>query len=71
MEWVQEIKMNTVKRQTFIIRLLDEGGNAAMQWTLNNAWVTKITGTDIKSDGNEVAIETIGITCEQIVLVNG
>ena len=35
--------------------LLDEGGNPKMTWTLNNAWPTKITGTDFKSDGNDVA----------------
>jgi hypothetical protein len=29
--------MNTIKRQTIIIKLLDEAGGVTMQWTLSNA----------------------------------
>ena len=52
--------MNTIKRRTVVINLLDETGAPKMTWTLNNAWPTKITGTDLKSDGNEVAVEAVG-----------
>ncbi len=69
--WHQEIKMNTVKRRTVIIRLLDENNAVTMQWTLNNAWPTKITSTDLKSDGNEVAIDTLEIAHEQLIISNG
>ena len=48
------------------INLLDEGGNPKMTWTLNNAWPTKITGTDLKSDGNDVAVESIEIAYETL-----
>ena len=37
-----------------------------MTWTLNNAWPTKVTGTDLKSDGNEVAVESIEIAFETL-----
>jgi phage tail-like protein len=70
-DWHSEIKMNTIKRRTILIKLLDENGKATMQWTLNNAWVTKITSTDLKSDGNEVAIDTIEIAHEQLTITNG
>lgn len=69
--WMNEIKMNTIKRRTVLIKLLDENGKVTMQWTLNNAWPTKITSTDLKSDGNEVAVDTIEIAHEQIVVTNG
>jgi len=69
--WMNEIKMNTIKRRTVLIKLLDEGGNVTMHWQLNNAWPTKITHTDLKSDGNEVAVDTIEIAHEQIVVTNG
>ncbi|RBQ11401.1 phage tail protein [Pedobacter miscanthi] len=67
----EEIKMNLIKRRTILIKLLDEAGNVTMQWQLNNAWPTKITGTDLKSDGNEVAVETMEIAYEQITITNG
>ena len=69
--WHQQISMNTIKRVAVIIRLLDEGGKVTMQWTLNNAWPTKISSTDLKSDGNEVAIDTLEIAHEQIIIKNG
>ena len=55
-DWHKQISMNTITRRTVIIKLLDELGDVTMQWTLNNAWPTKITSTDLKSDGNEVAV---------------
>ena len=67
-DWYNEIKMNTIKRRTVVVNLLDEGGNPKMVWTLNNAWPTKITGTDLKSEGNEVAVEAVEIAFETMVI---
>ena len=39
--------MNTIKRQTVFIKLLDENGEISMQWQLSNAWPTKITSTNL------------------------
>jgi phage tail-like protein len=63
--------MNTIARVTVVIKLLDESGNVTMQWQLLNAWPTKITSTDLKSDGNEVAIDTLEIAHEQLIITNG
>ncbi len=70
-DWHSEIKMNTIKRRTVLIKLLDESGAITMQWQLNNAWPTKITSTDLKSDGNEVAVDTLEIAHEQMIITNG
>lgn len=69
-DWFNQIKMNTIKRIPVTISLLDEAGAPTMVWTLANAWPTKITGTDMKSDGNEVAVETIEIAHEGITIDN-
>jgi phage tail-like protein len=69
-DWFKQIKMNTIKRLPITISLLDEGGKATMVWTLTNAWPTKITGTDLKSEGNEVAIESIEIVHEGLTIAN-
>ena len=69
-DWFNKIKMNTIERQTVGISLLDEAGAPTMVWTLNNAWPTKITGTDMKSDGNEVAVETVEIAHEGLTIAN-
>jgi phage tail-like protein len=69
-DWFNQIKMNTIKRVPVTISLLDEAGAATMVWTLANAWPTKITGTDMKADGNEVAVETIEIAHEGLTIAN-
>lgn len=66
--WYSEIKMNTIKRRTVVINLLDESGSPKMVWTLNNAWPTKVTGTDLKSEGNEVAVESIEVAFETLAV---
>ncbi len=69
-DWFNQIKMNTIKRVPVTVSMLDEAGSPTMVWTLANAWPTKITGTDLKSDGNEVAIETIEISHEGVTITN-
>jgi phage tail-like protein len=70
-EWFNQIKMNTIKRVPVTISLLDETGAPTMVWTLANAWPTKITGTDLKAEGNEASIETIEIVHEGLTIANG
>ncbi|HWZ03325.1 MAG TPA: phage tail protein [Mucilaginibacter sp.] len=69
-DWYSKIKMNTIERINIIIKLLDEKGNPTMTWTLTNAWPTKVTGTDLKSEGNEIAIESIEIAHEGLTVTN-
>jgi phage tail-like protein len=69
-EWFKKIQMNTIERVPVTIALLDEGGGNTMVWTLANAWPTKITGTDLKAQGNEVAVETIEIAHEGLTIEN-
>jgi phage tail-like protein len=66
--WYNEIKLNTIARRTVVINLLDETGAPKMVWTLNKAWPTKITGTDLKSEGNEVAVESIEVAFETLAV---
>ncbi|MDO5968959.1 phage tail protein [Flavivirga aquimarina] len=70
-KWYDAIKMNTIKRETVVIQLLDQTGAPTMTWTLTNAWPTKITATDLKSDGNEVAVETLELAHEGLTIANG
>lgn len=70
-DWYSKIKMNTLERQNVVIKLCDEGGNPTMTWTLNNAWPTKISLTDMKSEANEVAVETIEIFHEGLTISQG
>jgi phage tail-like protein len=63
------IKMNTYKRATITISLLDESQAVAMSWTLTNAFPVKITVSDMKSDGNEIAIESVELAHEGLKIL--
>lgn len=70
-KWYSAIKMNTIRRETITIQLLDEQGSPTMTWTLTNAWPTKVKGTDLKSDANEVALESMELAFERLTVANG
>ncbi|MCB9076081.1 MAG: phage tail protein [Anaerolineaceae bacterium] len=48
-----------VKRNNVTIKQLDLMGNKVKEWTLSEAYPVKWKGADLKSDGNQVAIETL------------
>ena len=54
-------------RLQITIKLLDNDSKDAkplVQWDLLNAFPTKLTGTDLKSDATEIAIETLEVAHE-------
>lgn len=59
--------MNAIERVTVTISLVDKAGAPVQTWTLKNVWPTRIT-TDMKSEGNEVAIETLEMAYEGITV---
>ena len=66
--WFKTIQLNTVERRTITISLLDETGAPAVTWKVKNAFIAKLMSTDLKADGNEVAIETLEIAHEGLTI---
>jgi len=67
-DWYSKIKMNSISPRTVVVNLLDETGAPKMVWTLHRAWPTKITGTDMKSESNEVAVESLELSFETLAV---
>jgi phage tail-like protein len=63
-DWVNTINLTVVERRDIIISLLNEAHRPVMTWKAKNAFPVKVQASDLKSDGNEVAIETIEIAHE-------
>jgi phage tail-like protein len=63
-----QVKLKTVKPGIIVMKLLDEAGATKMTWTLNNARPIKVIGPDLKSDGNEIAVDAIEIAYETLVI---
>ncbi len=65
LDWFAEIKLNTIKRRTITIKLLDEAGAPAMTWTLINAFPSKVTPTGLNSEEESApAIEEVEVVYE-------
>jgi phage tail-like protein len=67
-DWFNETRLNTIRRRTVVINLLDEAGVPRRVYTLNNAWPTKIVGPDLRAVGGEVAVEAIVLAFETMVV---
>lgn len=67
-EWWNTVKLNTIERRDITIKLLNEEHLPVITWVLENAWPTKVQSTDLKADGNEVAIESIELVHEGLTV---
>ena len=69
-EWFTEIEMNRITLKELTISLIDESGAPTMIWRVKNAFPVKVRGTDLKAEGNEVAIESIEFAHEGLTIEN-
>lgn len=67
-KWVRTINLTVSERRDLIISLLNERHAPVMTWKAKNAFPIKVQASDLKSDGNEVAIETVEIAHEGLEL---
>jgi phage tail-like protein len=68
--WLDTIKMNQIDRRDVSISLLDESHNPVMSWKVKSAFPSKLEGASLKASGNEVAIESLEIAHEGLVIEN-
>ncbi len=69
-KWWNTVKLNTIERRDITISLLNEEHSPIVVWKVKNAWPAKIQSTDLKADGNEVAIETMELVHEGLSIQN-
>ena len=69
-KWVNTINLTVSERRDIIISLLNESHAPVMTWKAKNAFPVKIQASDLKSDGNEVAIETLELAHEGLNILS-
>lgn len=68
-EWITEsAQSSTSSRRNVTIHLLNDEQQPAFTWKLRNAWVSKYSMGDLDASSNDVAIETIEIVHEGLIL---
>ncbi|MCG8699173.1 MAG: phage tail protein [Bacteroidales bacterium] len=70
-DWWNTVKLNTIERRDITISLLNENHEPMVVWNIKNAWPSKVQSTDLKGDGNEVAIESMELAHEGLSIQNG
>jgi phage tail-like protein len=68
--WINTVQLNTIERRDLTISLLNENHEPVVVWKVKNAWPVKLTSTDLKSDGNEAAIESLELAHEGLTIQN-
>jgi phage tail-like protein len=69
--WMDQVANDRVEnRRDVVIRLLNEKHAPVAAWLATRCFPVKITAPDLKSDANEVAIESIEIAHEGLKLMN-
>jgi phage tail-like protein len=68
--WLEEVANERVeKRRDVTIRLLNEKHAPVAAWTAARCFPVKITAPDLKSDANEIAVESIELAHEGLKLM--
>ena len=68
--WLEDVANDRVNgRRDVIIRLLNEKHEPVAAWSAARCFPVKITAPDLKSDANEIAVESIEIAHEGLKLM--
>lgn len=68
LKWYMSTMSEQFERKTVTISLLDPMQNPVMVWHIENACPAKLTGPQLKSDANTIAIQTLELICGEITL---
>ena len=65
-DWHLAAVKGTVQRKNGSVILQDDTGAEAVRWNFFNAWPNKWDGPSLNAKGNEVAIDTLAVSCERV-----
>jgi phage tail-like protein len=68
--WMNTTSLTVADRRDVIISLLNETHTPVMTWKAKNTFPVKVQASDLKSDGNEVAIETLELAHEGLNILS-
>lgn len=60
-DWYNTVALNQVQRRDMVIALLDETHSPVVVWKLKECFIVSVKYSDLKSDENAAAIDTIEV----------
>ncbi|MEP6816108.1 MAG: phage tail protein [Marmoricola sp.] len=67
-DWYHNIAIGKPDRRNGTVILLDEQRADVLRWHFESGWPNKMSISEFKASGNEVAVETIELIVENIIL---
>ncbi len=68
--WFSTTALNQIVRRDITISMLNELHEPVVSWVIINAWPVKVEGPGLKASGNEVALETVELAHEGLVMAH-
>lgn len=65
-DWHLSAVNGNAQRKNGSIVVLDDTGQEKVRWNFFNAWASKYTAPSLNAKGNDVAIDSLTITCERL-----
>jgi phage tail-like protein len=65
-DWHRAAVEGNVQRKNGSIILLDDAAQEKARWNFFEAWPSKWDGADFSAKGNDVAIDTLTVSCERV-----
>ncbi|MEM9326145.1 MAG: phage tail protein [Bacteroidota bacterium] len=66
--WLSTVRLNSIERRDLTVSLLNEEHQPVVSWKIKEAWPCKVEGPTLNSTGNEVAMESIELCHEGLVI---
>lgn len=65
-EWHRAALNGQIQRRNGSIILLDDQNREQVRWNFFNAWPSKYDGPDFNAKGNDIAIDSLTVSCERV-----
>jgi phage tail-like protein len=65
-DWHLAAVNGAIQRKNGSIILLDDAAQEKLRWNFFGAWPSKWDGADFTAKGNDVAIDTLTVSCERV-----
>ena len=65
-DWHLAAVNGAIQRKNGSIILLDDAAQEKVRWNFFGAWPSKWDGADFSAKGNDVAIDTLTVSCERV-----
>lgn len=67
-DWINSTRTNQIDKKDVYVRLCDETGSPVISWKMYNAFPVKLEAPNFKADSNEVAVESIELMGDGVLV---